>query len=100
MEILTFLVQKKNGIWLAIDIIDSLQGVIVIAIFVLHRPVKDKLFSRRQLRCWQREKNESAQELSSLNTKSELGENHSELITPLKSESIENLRASYEGGDQ
>ncbi|XP_031357088.1 adhesion G protein-coupled receptor E4-like [Photinus pyralis] len=49
-EIISSVLQSTEGFWTAIDIINSLQGVIVFIIFVAHRPVSNKLCKKRRKR--------------------------------------------------
>ncbi|KAK4872480.1 hypothetical protein RN001_014509 [Aquatica leii] len=48
MEMISFVMNSNEGVWRAIDIINSLQGVLVFIIFVAHRPVKNKLCKWRR----------------------------------------------------
>lgn len=51
MELASFGIDSQNGITTAMDIIESLQGVFVFIIFVLHNPVKSKLIKILGLKC-------------------------------------------------
>lgn len=46
MEVLSFALSSQNGIIVAMDIIECLQGLFVFIMFVLHNPVKDKLAAK------------------------------------------------------
>lgn len=67
MEILSYATRGEGGVWVAIDIVNSLQGLIVFLIFVIHRPVKDKIADFSKQICATQAPDEEGTEMTRLN---------------------------------
>ncbi|XP_018325985.1 G-protein coupled receptor Mth2-like isoform X2 [Agrilus planipennis] len=53
VEIISFFSESTHPAWYAIDMITCLQGFFVFAVFVLHRPIKDRLWAtKRRIQSW------------------------------------------------
>lgn len=46
VEVVSFALNSQSGITIAMDIVESLQGVFVFIIFVLHNPMKNKVLTK------------------------------------------------------
>ncbi|KAF2898125.1 hypothetical protein ILUMI_08049 [Ignelater luminosus] len=92
MEIVSFLTKSDGGVWIAFDIISSLQGLIIFIIFVLHRPVKDKICKPKRELARSNDPEGRPLKVFKENGTSGNHDNHSEFLTNLKrADSTENI---------
>lgn len=98
MEIVSFLAKSDGGVWIAFDIISSLQGLIIFIIFVLHRPVKDKICKPKRRLTSNNDPEGRPLQVFKENGTAANHDNHNEFLTNLRqADSLENIAFKERG---